>query len=105
MEWLALADSILGAVKGTFGENVTYTAPGVGSPAQDLRAPFDDAYEDCNVQGVDVVVTRPMCCVAISDLAAAPVKGASLVARSVSYVVDRVELDGHGNALLMLTKA
>lgn len=91
------------ALKSTFGQAMTYTAP--GGEAQSVRAVFDAAHQVVNLDGeVPVSGTQPVLDVWLADLDPTPVRNGIVVVAGTSYRVSDVQPDGNGWAKLILVR-
>ncbi len=106
----ALAD-LQGACRDTFGVPMIYI-PSVekrpeyqGNPIE-FSAIFDDSREavGINAAGVEVVGRRTVLEVVLADLGIDPKEGDSLEINDIAYQVIDVEPDGHGAAVLVLSR-
>jgi len=102
---------VLGPSNQVFGQPATLRQGGV---SQDFTGIFDEAYADVDViDGMPVTSTRPCMGVALADLPFAPAQGATLFVPAAlgaplvdtTYVVKKVQKDGHGAARLLLNVA
>lgn len=97
-----LADGVLEACKGTFGETVSYTP--AGGSAESITGIFN-AKTQVVEDGLPVILDQPNLGVVLADLSSAPRVGDTVVVRGVSYRVSNVENDGEGGSVLSLQKA
>lgn len=112
MAWTdpSLTELARAATRGVFGSPCTYqvgeATPVTTTPA---GAPLAGVFRSSYVQtdpasGTKVTTERPNVFVSLADLPAAPAEGHRLVIQGASYRVGRVELDGEGGALLLLSR-
>lgn len=104
MTWADLAALAQDATRSVFAESATYT-PLVGAPVA-IVGEFDAAAVQIDLAGgVAVQSVGPRLSVRLTDLPGdAAEVGAEVVVRSVTYAVTEIEPDGHGMALLRLSR-
>lgn len=102
IDWPSL---VIGPVVGVFGQAATYVQSGVSYP---LTGVFDEAYTSVDVaDGQPVTTTSPCLGFNVSDL---PVTAKqrdrlTITATGQTYIVRRVQPDGHGWCRLLLNLA
>jgi hypothetical protein len=101
MSW-GLADLANVAVRTTFGQSVTYT-PQVGSPYT-FRAVRDVVHvqERIGQSKINESTTEIRLTVRLADMDTVPAQGDLLTTQSIDYEVRDVQVDGQGDADLLL---
>lgn len=101
MGWRDTIDAGNLAVRGAFGEAVTYRPTG-GSPVS-IEAPFSEEYVEVEATtGAAIVSTRPNILLRVADLGGPEVQeGDTFDCRGDSFRVDEARIDGTGSVLVI----
>lgn len=99
MSFLKATEALQKAVNNVFGISVTYTTFGSGLVTT-IKGVFDSAFTD--VMGV--TSNLPRLSIKLSDLAAEPTEGDTILIGTTTYMVTEHEPDGHGTTTLLLRK-
>lgn len=104
MDWRTSTDMVLGAVRDTFGDQVTYL-PNGGTPTP-IKAIFSNQFVAVQTgrSGIGAASFHPTLQVKLADLPSPPTKLDTVQYGSVTYMVVESQEDGYGGSLLILKK-